>query len=1152
MPSPSVSSGRPAPRRAALVTSLILAASLLAGWVGLAPAGPGSAAPARQVGLPGDTYLLNATWPLPETPSEPIDVALGTAGELYVADGRHNAVMAYDAIGNLRGTWRQSGEGEVYVPVAIAADPERDLVHVVWQRYRQDKADVPAAAGLFLDTRQPDGTPVRPLQSLGFIATATDLAVHAPTGQLVVSGGGKITRVKPGPVPGRVIEVGDTRGAAGRLAVAPDETIAILRPAESKVALYSEEGIPVGSLDLAGHSPVAVAADGNNLIHVLVRGASPDDPGAKLLMSFETIGRLVRTRTVSSLSAPPIPPGDWPWALAVAPDGLALSTGAARFHVLSYDWAGQVRTRLVGGPVRTAFTPHLAPSSGRAPFSLATAADGALLAFDGRDSRLLRFDAEGDWTLAGSTPEDTVDVAPGPGGEVYVTTQDGRVLGLPPGDGKPPTWEARCDCDLGGRIAAGPGVVYISRPRDHTVATFNASDGLRLRAYRLDASVSLWPSDLVVTGDGRLFTGDLVSAQVQGWQRPDAPDLVWQAGLLSGPRRLAAGRMGTTPVIAAIMADGFVELHTAADGNLLARWRPLLNDGKPFDMSDIALGPNGEVYLADARARVVRVFAPGASVPASPVPDPSATPTPSSLSCEVRGDKRAGPSTVVLGQTAAVTLTLAARCPNSTRVIGADIMLVMDRSGSMSGAKMAAAQGAAQSFAELLDIRYHRLGLASFSDGASVDVPLTTSVAAVIDGLGQLSPAGETNMAAAIDQALRQLQNFSRPEALPVIILLTDGQYSASTADPRIVAAEARNWGAQVYAIGLGEDVVADLLEAVTGDPARYFPAPTPSELYPIYSQILRMVLASLAGNLIIDDEMSPDVTFVDGSASPAALVSAGRLRWGRSLLPASGITLTYRVKPTSGGCMPTNHRAVADYTDADGVNRQFVFPVPTICVVTPSPTPTASPTPTTTPSPTPSPTVEPRPVYLPLVAKCLSSVQHSDIVLLIDTSDSMTGPKLEQAKRAAQTFVNLLALPNDQAAVIGFNTTARVASRLSGDHDTLEDAIAGLANSPGTRIDTALAAGIGELLSGRHKPQNRSVIVLLSDGAHNGDPADVVARAGEARRMGIGVYAIGLGADADRALLERIAGAGRTFYASDGAALEAIYREVAAAIPCR
>ncbi len=1152
MPSPSVSPVRSRRRRITLGMGVVTAGLAVAGWIGWAPAtGPGRAAPARQGGGPGDTYVLSATWPLPEAPAEPIDIALGAGGELYVADGKHNTVLAYDGAGRLRDTWQQSdGQGAIFVPVAVAVDAERDLVHVLWQQYRRVRGDLPLPAGNFLDTRQSDGTPVRPLQFL-FLDNATDLAVHGPSGDLFVSADHAVNRFRPGPVPGRVIQVGDTRGAAGRLAVTPDETIALVRPAQSTVALMTAEGAPVGSLDLAGHAPLAVAADADNLVHVLVRGSNPDDPGAKLLMSFTSQGQPVRTRSVGSLSAPPVPASDWPWALAAGPAGLALSTGATRFQVLDYDADGQVRARLVGSPVRPAYTPRLAPPTGAAPFALSGAAGGALVAFDGRDANLVRYAPDGAWTYAGSTPDDTLDIAAGAEGTVYATTADGRVLRLPPGDGQAPVWEGRCDCDLGGRIAAGPAAVYVSRPREHTVATFNPTDGLRLRAFRLNDSISLWPSDLVVTGEGRLFTSDLVSAQVQGWLRPDAPDTVWQAGLLSGPRRLAAGRMGQTAVIAAIMADGFVEVHSAADGNLLARWRPEI-EGKPFDMADIALGQDGEVYLADARTRAVRVFAPGIGIPASPVPDPSATPTPSSLACDVRGDKRAGPSTLVLGQTAAVTLTLAARCPASTRVIGADILLVMDRSGSMAGAKLAAAQGAARSFAELLDVRYHRLGLASFSDDATVDVPLTSSVAAVIDGLARLGPAGETNMAAAIDQALRHLQGFSRAEALPVIILLTDGQYSPSTADPRIVAAQARGWGAQIYAVGLGDDVAGDVLAAITGDRSRYFFAPTPSELYPIYNQILRLVLASLAGNLTIDDEMAPDISYVDGSALPSALVAAGRLRWGRSLLPASGITLTYRVRPQVEGCLPTNQRAVADYTDADGVRRQFTFPVPTICVVKPSPTPTASPTPTRTPTVTPSPTVVPRPIYLPIVAKCLASAQHSDIVLVIDTSDSMAGAKIEQARQAARTFVGLLDLPRDQAAVVGFNTTARLASRLTGDRGTLEAAIRSLINSPGTRIDVALLAATGELLSGRRRPQNRAVIVLLSDGAHNGDPADVLTRAAEARRLGASLYAIGLGADADRALLEQVAGRERTYYAADGAALEAIYREVAAAIPCR
>ncbi len=1129
--------------------ALALAAAGLAPWSApdrgrAAPAGPGQI-------LPGDTYVLNATWPLPESPGEPVDVALGVGGDLYVADGRRNAVMAYDAAGRLRGTWTRTSEHELYVPVTVAADPQRDQVHIVWQRYRRGPA-APTAAGLFLDTRQADGTAIRPLQSLTFIQSATDMAVHAASGTLYVTADGRINPVRPGAIPGPAIEVGDTRGRAGQVAVTADGRLALVRPATASVALYTAEGVPVGTLDLAGHAPLAVAGDADGNVSVLVRGPAPEDPGAKLVMTFDLVGRLVGSRSVAALSAPPVPGGAWPWSLAAGPGGLALVTGAARFQVLAYDRDGAVRARLVGGVVRDAYVPRLGAETDRQGLALAMQPDGAVLAHDGRDASLVRFDAAGRASVVGGTPDDALDVALGPDGEVYATTEGGKVVRLDAGGLGPPAWEAACDCALGGRIAAGPGAVYVTRPRDQTVATFNPADGLRLRAYRLAGSVGLWPSDVTVAGDGRLFSGDLVAAQVQGWLRADAPDVVWQAGLLSGPRRMTAGRFGVVPVIAAVMADGFVEIHTAADGNLVARWRPVLSDGAAFEMTDIALGGGGEVYLADAGARAVRVFAPGASVPPTPPPEPSPSPTPSSLSCVVRGDKRAGPAALVLGETAAVTLTLAARCPSSTRVIGADIVLVMDRSGSMTGPKLAAARGAARAFAELLDIRHHRLGLVSFSDDATVDVPLTDSVADVIDGLERLVPEGETNMAAAVGAALQHLRDRGRAEALPVIVLLTDGQYTGAAADPRPIAADARAWGAQIYTIGLGSDVASDVLTAVAGDLSRYFFAPAPSELFPIYSQILRLVLASLAGNLVIDDVMGPDVAYVDGSANPGALVATGRLRWGRSLLPASGITLTYRVRPAVAGCLPTNEQALADYTDADGVRRQFVFPVPTVCVVTPSPTPTASPTPTVTPTPTATPTVVPRPIYLPLCAKCLSEAQHADVALVIDTSESMAGAKLEQARLAAVAFVNRLDLPDDQAAVVGFSTTARLAAELTGNRDTLEAAILGLDNSPGTRIDRALAAASRELLSRRRRPRNRPVVVLLSDGAHNGPAEDVLKVAAELRAFGVVTYAIGLGADVDRALLEAIAGPGRTYFVSDPGALETIYRDIAAAIPCR
>lgn len=1106
--------------------------------------GFGGSALAQAPSLPSDTYVLTETWPLPETPSQPVDLALGSGGDLYVLDGRRNAVMAFDPQGRLRSSWRQAAEGEAFVPLAVTVDHARDQVHVLWERYRFE-SDRPVSTGIFLDTRQPDGTALRPLQALGFLRAASDLAVHPESGNLYISGEGRIFRVRPGPVPGGSLDVGDTRGAAGRIAVTPDERIALVRPVEQTVAVYSRDWQPLARLDLGGHAPVAVAADAAGRLQVLVRGGSSEDPGSRMLLRFDAEGGLIDSRTVAGLGAPTLPELDWPWALALAPDGMALSTGSARFQVLSYDAGGALRLRLYGATIHGPYRPNFSPPSNRAGLTLASSAAGGVLAFDARDAQVLRFDESGRASFLAGTPDEVLDLSFGEGA-YFATTSDGRVLGRPLPPATEPSWEAACDCALGGRIAAGPGAVYVSRPRELSAATFNPADGLRLRSYRFDAGVGLWPSDLEVAPDGRLYTGDLVAAQVQGWRRPEAPDLIWQAGLLAGPRRLAAGRWADSTVIAAAMADGYVELHDAADGNLLARWRPLLPDGSTPDTSDIALGRNGEVYIADARARAVRVFAPGISVPPTPVDEPSPSPTPSELACTVRGDKRAAPSTLVLGETTAVTLTLAARCPSSSKLVGADIVLIMDRSGSMSGDKIEAARGAARAFAELLDVRHHRLGLVSFSDNATVDVPLTTAVAAVVDGLEAIQTGGETNMAASIESALTQLQSAGRPEALPVIVLLTDGQYTASTADPRVAAGRARNWGAQIYAIGLGEDVVASVLADLTGDAGRTFFAPTPSELYPIYSQILRLVLASLAGNLIVDDQLGDGMRYIDGSASPSALVSTGRLRWGRSLLPATGITLSYRLQPQALGCQATNKQALADYTDADGVRRQFAFPVPTVCVVTPSPTPTATATPTATPTP------QPRPVYLPLLSSCLPSKSHADVVLLIDTSDSMAGAKLDQARAAALAFVERLDLPRDQAAVVGFNSEARLASRLTGDRAALEAAIHGLGHSRGTQIDKALLAGLNELLGARHRPGNRPVIVLLSDGAHNGPLEDVHRAADEARGIGALLYAVGLGADADRALLERVAGPERTYFALDGEALTAIYREIAATIPCQ
>jgi Mg-chelatase subunit ChlD len=189
----------------------------------------------------------------------------------------------------------------------------------------------------------------------------------------------------------------------------------------------------------------------------------------------------------------------------------------------------------------------------------------------------------------------------------------------------------------------------------------------------------------------------------------------------------------------------------------------------------------------------------------------------------------------------------------------------------------------------------------------------------------------------------------------------------------------------------------------------------------------------------------------------------------------------------------------------------------------------------------------------LPLVfgRNCRPGVTRADVVLAIDTSDSMVGAKLAAAKAAAVTFIDLLDLGADQAAVIGFDAAARTAAQLTTNQAALEQAILGLRTGHGTMIDRALRAAIEELVSPRHAAGHRRVIVLLSDGAHGGAAGDVLAVAAAARTAGMVVYAIGLGADADAALLAAVSGPERYYHAPTAAELETIYRQIAQVIPC-
>ncbi|HLC50800.1 MAG TPA: vWA domain-containing protein [archaeon] len=180
-----------------------------------------------------------------------------------------------------------------------------------------------------------------------------------------------------------------------------------------------------------------------------------------------------------------------------------------------------------------------------------------------------------------------------------------------------------------------------------------------------------------------------------------------------------------------------------------------------------------------------------------------------------------------------------------------DIMLVMDRSGSMNDDnKMDDAKTAANSFVGSTNAAYDQAGLVSFSTTASLDQTLLNMTAsnktALKSVIGNLTANGWTDIGDGIGNATMEfLSNRSRGDSTKVQVLLSDGNpnrpVNTATALKHSIdkAREACSYGIKIYTISLGGDANRTLMQDIaniTGGKEYY--APAGNDLLNIFSNI--------------------------------------------------------------------------------------------------------------------------------------------------------------------------------------------------------------------------------------------------------------------------------------------------------------------------
>ena len=306
-----------------------------------------------------------------------------------------------------------------------------------------------------------------------------------------------------------------------------------------------------------------------------------------------------------------------------------------------------------------------------------------------------------------------------------------------------------------------------------------------------------------------------------------------------------------------------------------------------------------------------------------------------------------------------VTLALSASPDITSNPV--DIVLILDRSGSMAGSPLANLKAGAKKFIEIIDAATDgsqdgnigfgsRIGIVSFASTAVQNTQLITSVAALNAAVDSLTAGGSTNHADAFASAFALFDPNSTNAK--VMVMFTDGKTTAGP-DPSPVAAAARAAGVVIYCIGLiGADGIDPAVLndwATDPDDSHVVITPDDAELEDLFEDLASNISKPGATNIVLEDTINPDFVITSilmPTKGVASMTGATTLRWTIDQLGTvanEGAALEFLIQHVAGtsGTKPVN--AAISYTDDEG--NQADFPDPTVqvdcgAVVQPEPCP--------------------------------------------------------------------------------------------------------------------------------------------------------------------------------------------------------------------
>ena len=242
------------------------------------------------------------------------------------------------------------------------------------------------------------------------------------------------------------------------------------------------------------------------------------------------------------------------------------------------------------------------------------------------------------------------------------------------------------------------------------------------------------------------------------------------------------------------------------------------------------------------------------------------------------------------------------------------VHVVLDVSGSMSGASIEHARKAAEALVNKLEAGDH-FSLVTFSSNAQVLVAagaIGPRRAKVIDSIRAIVTEGGTNISAGMDLGYLQAQSAGGPEgAVKIVMLLSDGHANGGDTDPKSLARRSANAfqeSVQTSTFGIGSDFDGALLSSIADQGAgAYYYLAEPSQIAPALTKELDARLVPVAQGVEVRIRLRPGInaTKVYGShaldGEAAALIRAQELAVDGQVKKKDGIAAD-RKEDAAGG----------------------------------------------------------------------------------------------------------------------------------------------------------------------------------------------------------------------------------------------------------